>query len=118
MPCAVAAASARVRRSRPARGPACATTRPAAHAATFLDSLPSRPIAPTATVSELQHRLSKPLPEAGLAPEAVIDELVRDADGGLMGSGSGRFFGWVIGGTLPVALAADWLTSTWDQNAA
>ena len=35
-----------------------------------------------------------------------------------MGSGSGRFFGWVIGGTLPVALAADWLTSTWDQNAA
>ena len=86
--------------------------RAAAHAATFLQTLPSRPIAPTATVGELQHRLGKPLPETGLADETVIDELVRDAEGGLMGSGNGRFFGWVIGGTLPVALAADWLTST------
>jgi glutamate/tyrosine decarboxylase-like PLP-dependent enzyme len=92
--------------------------RAAAHAATFLDSLSSRPIAATATIAELQSRLVKPLPEAGLSAEAVIDELVRDAEGGLMGSGSGRFFGWVIGGTLPVALAADWLTSAWDQNAA
>src|SRR5690348_17237620 len=96
----------------------CVLDRAAAHAATFLRTLPSRSIAPTATVGELQHRLSKPLPETGLADETVIDELVRDADGGIMGSGSGRFFGWVIGGTLPVALAADWLTATWDQNAA
>ena len=92
--------------------------RAAAHAATFLQTLSSRPIAPTATIAELRSRLGKPLPETGLADETVIDELVRDAEGGLMGSGSGRFFGWVIGGTLPVALAADWLTSTWDQNAA
>src|SRR4051812_16997045 len=92
--------------------------RAAAHATAFLDSLPSRPIAATATIAELQGRLGKPLPEAGLPAEAVIDELVRDCEGGLMGSGSGRFFGWVIGGTLPVALAADWLTSAWDQNAA
>lgn len=35
-----------------------------------------------------------------------------------MGSTGGRFFGWIIGGTLPAALAADWLTSVWDQNAA
>lgn len=92
--------------------------RAAAHATAFLESLPSRPIATTATIAELQARLGKPLPEAGLPAEAVIDELVRDAEGGLMGSGSGRFFGWVIGGTLPAALAADWLTSAWDQNAA
>jgi len=50
--------------------------------------------------------------------EQVIDELVRDAEGGILASSSGRFFGWVIGGTLPVALAADWLTSAWDQSAA
>jgi len=92
--------------------------RAAAHASAFLDSLASRPIAATASIADLQRRLGKPLPEAGLPAEAVIDELVGDAEGGLMGSGSGRFFGWVIGGTLPVALAADWLTSAWDQNAA
>ncbi len=88
------------------------------HAARYLDRMPSRPIAATAGLTELRHRLRKPLPETGLDAAAVIDELVRDTDGGLMGSTSGRFFGWVIGGTLPVAIAADWLTSTWDQNAA
>ena len=48
----------------------------------------------------------------------VIDDLVRDTEGGILGSTSGRFFGWVTGGTLPVALAADWPTSAWDQNGA
>jgi glutamate/tyrosine decarboxylase-like PLP-dependent enzyme len=88
------------------------------HAARYLATLPSRTIAATATVAELRQRLGKPLPKTGMAPEAVIEELVRDIEGGLLGSGSGRFFGWVMGGTLPVALAADWLTSAWDQNAA
>jgi glutamate/tyrosine decarboxylase-like PLP-dependent enzyme len=88
------------------------------HAARYLEQMSSRPIAATATIAELRQRLGKPLPESGIEPTAVIDELVRDTEGGLMGSTSGRFFGWVIGGTLPVAIAADWLTSTWDQNAA
>jgi glutamate/tyrosine decarboxylase-like PLP-dependent enzyme len=88
------------------------------HAARYLEQLPSRPIAATASLAELRRRLGKPLPEAGLDAATVIDELVRDTEGGLMGSTSGRFFGWVIGGTLPAAIAADWLTSTWDQNAA
>ena len=48
---------------------------------------------------------------------AVVDELVAAAAPGLVSTPSGRFFGWVIGGVLPAALAADWLTSTWDQNA-
>lgn len=90
----------------------------AAHAARYLASLPTRPIAATASIAELHRRLARPLPETGLSDATVIDELVRDTEGGIMGSAGGRFFGWVIGGTLPAALAADWLTSTWDQNAA
>src|SRR6476659_345030 len=89
-----------------------------AHAARYLDSLSSRPIAATASTKALRSRLSRPLPEVGCDPKDVIDELVRDTEGGLIGSASGRFFGWVIGGALPTALAADWLTSAWDQNGA
>src|SRR5262249_30498076 len=70
------------------------------------------------TLDQLRARLGRPLPEDGIAPAQVIDELVRDVEGGILGSTSGRFFGWVIGGTLPSAMAADWLTSAWDQNAA
>jgi glutamate/tyrosine decarboxylase-like PLP-dependent enzyme len=47
----------------------------------------------------------------------VVDLLARTAEPGLMAMPSGRFFGWVIGGTLPAALASDWLVSAWDQNA-
>ena len=90
----------------------------AAHAATYLETLHARPIATTASIETLRARLAKPMPEASMGAGDVIDDLVRDTEGGILGSSSGRFFGWVIGGTLPVALAADWLTSTWDQNAA
>jgi glutamate/tyrosine decarboxylase-like PLP-dependent enzyme len=90
----------------------------AAHAARYLETLSSRPIAANASIKELRSRLFRPLPEFAMDPKDVIEELVRDTEGGLMGSSSGRFFGWVIGGTLPAALAADWLTSAWDQNAA
>jgi hypothetical protein len=83
----------------------------ATHAANYLETLPHRPVAPKITLEELRIRLAKPLPETGMAPDKVIDELVRDIDDGILRSSSGRFFGWVIGGTLPVALAADWLTS-------
>jgi glutamate/tyrosine decarboxylase-like PLP-dependent enzyme len=90
----------------------------AAHAVKYLKTLDSRPVGTTATFEELRARLSKPLPQAELGAEQVIRELIEDVEGGILGSTSARFFGWVIGGTLPVALAADWLTSTWDQNAA
>jgi glutamate/tyrosine decarboxylase-like PLP-dependent enzyme len=90
----------------------------AAHAARYLETLSSRPIAANASIKELRSRLFRPLPDFAMDPKDVIEELVRDTEGGLMGSSSGRFFGWVIGGTLPAALAADWLTSAWDQNAA
>lgn len=56
------------------------------------------------------------MPENGLAAKEVIDFLATKAEPGLMAMPSGRFFGWVIGGTLPAAMAADWLVSAWDQN--
>jgi glutamate/tyrosine decarboxylase-like PLP-dependent enzyme len=57
-----------------------------------------------------------PLPASGLPPADVIDFLAEYAEPGLMSMQSGRFFGWVIGGTLPAAMAADWLVTAWDQN--
>ena len=66
----------------------------------------------------LRKRLHKELTDDGLPPLQVIDELAEDAREGLLNTGGGRFFGWVIGGGIPVSIAADWLTSAWDQNAA
>ena len=60
--------------------------------------------------------LARPLPESPAEPSAVIEELARTVESGLTAMPSGRFFGWVIGGGLPAAIAADWLTSVWDQN--
>ena len=88
------------------------------HALCHLESGNDRPIGPTTNLDQLRARLSRPLAEYGVEPTQVIDDLVRDAEGGIIGCTSGRFFGWVIGGTLPAALTADWLTSAWDQNAA
>ena len=83
----------------------------------YLDRLPQGPVGATATLAELRRRLDRPLPREGRDPSAVIEQLVGDVAGGLAASAGGRFFGWVIGGAVPAALAADWLTSTWDQNA-
>ncbi|HEX5548556.1 MAG TPA: aminotransferase class V-fold PLP-dependent enzyme [Ktedonobacterales bacterium] len=88
------------------------------HALTYLEHLDDTPVGPTASLAELRQRLGGRLPQAGIEAAQVIDELVADAAGGIVGSASGRFFGWVIGGSLPAALAADWLTAAWDQNAA
>jgi glutamate/tyrosine decarboxylase-like PLP-dependent enzyme len=86
-------------------------------AADFYDSLPSRPVFPTAGADDLRAALDGPLPEEGTAAASVISELAAAADPGLVAEPGGRYFGFVVGGSLPSALAADWLTSAWDQNA-
>ena len=94
-----------------------ALQRAAEHAFRFLDGLADRPVATTASLDELRARLGRPLADAGVSAVQVIDELVADVDAGILGSQGGRFFGWVIGGGAPAAMAADWLTTVWDQNA-
>jgi glutamate/tyrosine decarboxylase-like PLP-dependent enzyme len=92
-------------------------SRACSHALDHLEQLESAPVGGTASLDELRARLTKPLEDEGVDADCVIDELVADVAGGIIGSTSGRFFGFVMGGSVPAALAADWLTSTWDQNA-
>lgn len=93
-----------------------ALERAAEHAFAFLESLDTRSVATTASLDELRARLARPLADRGVPAVQVIDELVADADAGILGSQGGRFFSWVIGGGTPAAMAADWLTTVWDQN--
>jgi glutamate/tyrosine decarboxylase-like PLP-dependent enzyme len=83
----------------------------------YLTHLDKNPVGPTASLEELRARLCKQWNNKGIPAEQVVDELARDIEGGLNNSPNARFYAWVIGGSLPSALAADWLTSTWDQNA-
>lgn len=83
----------------------------------FLDTLPSRHPGVTASHDELMRVFGAgPLSEKGVDPAQVIAELAGGAEKGLIASAGPRYFGFVIGGSLPVTVAADWLTSAWDQN--
>ena len=90
----------------------------AEHAEAFLATLDERPVAARADASAVRSALGGPLPERGEDPAAVIEALAAGAEPGLVATAGPRHFGFVIGGALPAALAADWLVSTWDQNAA
>ena len=87
-------------------------------AAEYIESFDHQKVSEEPDPEALRDRLYKELTPDGLPGLQVINELAEDARGGLLNSGGGRFFGWVIGGGIPVAIAADWLTSAWDQNAA
>ena len=86
------------------------------YAARFLATLGDRPVRPSASAEEVREALGGPLPAEGSEDAQVIAELIDGAEPGITAMPSGRFFGFVIGGSLPAAVAADWLTSTWDQN--
>lgn len=87
-------------------------------AAEYIESFDHHKVSQELDPQTLRDKLQKELTADGLPPLQVINELAEDARDGLLNSAGGRFFGWVIGGGIPVSIAADWLTSAWDQNAA
>jgi glutamate/tyrosine decarboxylase-like PLP-dependent enzyme len=86
------------------------------HALDWLSSLEHRPVPPQASNDQVMRALGANLPNDGSDPTEVVDLLAAACDPGLTAMPSGRFFGFVIGGTHPAALASDWLVSAWDQN--
>lgn len=92
--------------------------RAAKHALEFRRSLGARPQRPQKSFDDMRQVFAGPLPMRGRGGIGVIEELVALAEPGLSAMAGPRFFGWVIGASHPVGVAADWLTSAWGQNSA
>ena len=86
------------------------------HALDWLSTLEERPVPPQASIEQVTKALGTAIPDDGSDAAEVVDLLAEACEPGLTAMGSGRFFGFVIGGTHPAALAADWMVSAWDQN--
>lgn len=86
-------------------------------ARSYLAGVADRPVWWRSSYDDLVQRLRGPLQNDPVPPEQVVEELADWADPGLAATGSGRYYGFVVGGAHPAALAADWLTLAWDQNA-
>ena len=84
----------------------------------YLQGLAGRPVAPSAQAVLALDELDFPLPEAGLAPSRVLAALDEVGSPATVASAGPRYFGFVTGGALPMAVAASWLLAAWDQNAA
>jgi glutamate/tyrosine decarboxylase-like PLP-dependent enzyme len=87
------------------------------YSARFHDTLDNRPVQAQATYDELVEALGGPLSDEGGADVEVVSELIAAAEPGVVGTQTGRYFGFVIGSALPASVAADWLATAWDQNA-
>ncbi|MEO6059535.1 MAG: pyridoxal-dependent decarboxylase [Candidatus Limnocylindria bacterium] len=83
----------------------------------FVQGLPERHIGAQTDDAGLVARLGGPLPDDGEDPEVVVERMARDFDPGLVASAGPRYFGFVVGGQLPAAAGADWLTGAWSQAA-
>jgi glutamate/tyrosine decarboxylase-like PLP-dependent enzyme len=90
----------------------------ARRAARYLASLPTRPVAPTDDAVAALAGFDMPLPAGPQSAEHTLELLDTLGSPATMASASGRFFGFVIGGALPVTVASNWLATAWDQNAA
>ncbi|HEY8796013.1 MAG TPA: aminotransferase class V-fold PLP-dependent enzyme [Gemmatimonadaceae bacterium] len=86
-------------------------------AANYLETIDSRSVAPTPDAISALARFDRDLPEHPLEPASILRELDETGSPGTSTSAGGRYFGFVIGGTLPTALAANMLATAWDQNA-
>ena len=95
-----------------------ALARAAELARVWVAGVDGRPVRATASLADLRARLGGPIPAHGEDPVATVEALVDATRDGLVASAGPRYFGFVIGGGLPAALAADWLAAAWDQNAA
>jgi glutamate/tyrosine decarboxylase-like PLP-dependent enzyme len=84
----------------------------------YLGSLNERYVGARADAAAVKQRLPAALPETGMEPTVVIEELATALDPGIVASLGPRYFGFVIGGALPASAAADWLTTAWGQNGA
>src|SRR3954451_16155728 len=82
----------------------------------YLRRMPELPVREEASLDELRTALRMPLNDAPVDPGTVVQELVEAAEPGLVQIQSPRYFGFVIGGGVDAAIAADWLTTAWDQN--
>jgi glutamate/tyrosine decarboxylase-like PLP-dependent enzyme len=84
----------------------------------YLRDLPERHVAPLPTALEALKDFKRALPDSPTTPEAVLAELDEIGSPATVASGGPRYFGFVVGGSLPVTTAANWLAAAWDQNAA
>jgi len=89
----------------------------ALRAANYLEEIRERRVGPSPEAVRALDSLVEPFPSLPTAPDEVLATLDKYGSPATMGISGPRFFGWVIGGSLPAALAANWLASAWDQNA-
>lgn len=90
----------------------------AGRASRYLDELEDRKVPPDPAAIRALDRLGGPIPTEGETPEQVLALLDEVGSPATVASAGGRYFGFVIGSGLPVALAANWLAGAWNQNAA